>query len=71
MYHAKKKIWPLKSSGQALSLSETECVSCGNNTPLNSDLFFRYSISFNRFFDDQTLTLTLLFAVKALLQLSF
>ena len=71
MYHAEKKIWPLKSSGQALSLSETECVSCGNNIPLNSNLFFRYSISFNRFFDDQPLTLTLLFAVKALLQLLF
>ena len=40
-----------KISAQTFLSSETECVSCRNNTPLESNLFFRYSISFNRFFD--------------------
>ena len=66
-----KKTWPLKSSAQAFSSLEIECVSCRNNTPLDSNLFFRYSISFNRFFDDYrpltlfVIKLTLLFATVA------
>ena len=46
----KKKTWPLKSSAQAFSSLEIESVSCRNNTQLDYNLFFRYSISFNRLF---------------------
>ena len=45
-----KNTWRLKSSVQAFSSLEMECVSCRNNIPLDSNLFFRYSISFIRFF---------------------
>ena len=45
-----KSTSPLKPSSQAFSSLEIECVSCRNNTPLDSNLFFRYSISFNCFF---------------------
>ena len=64
-----------KSSVQVFSSSETECISCRNDTPSESNLFFRYVISFNRFlfYYYKPLTLfiiknTLLFAIKALFQ---
>ena len=72
-----EKTWPLRSSAQAFSLSETGCAYCRNDNPFDSNLVFRYLISFNRFFDDcKPLTLfvikhALLFAIKALLQMLF
>ena len=71
------KTQPLKWSAQVFSSSETECDPCRNITPLDSNLSFRHSINFNRFFVDcKPLTLfvithTLLLTIKALFQLIF